>query len=379
MKILVLNYEYPPVGGGGGKVSQQVAEGLVARGHKVAVLTAAHGDLPREERVHGVWVLRVPALRRFRDRCSVWEMGAYAVAASVAGCRLARSWRPDVVHAHFAVPTGAVAWMVKRCAGVPYVLTAHLGDVPGGVPEQTAHLFRFVKPLTVPIWRRAAGSTAVSSFVAGLAKEAYGVAPRLVLNGVRVSAHPCPAIGPHEGPVRLIWVGRMQAQKNLLFGMRALALVRDADWRLELIGDGPDRSAVEEAVRVAGMTERVTFRGWLKPSEVQVAMAGSDVLFMPSLSEGLSMVSVEALVNGLALICSRIGGFADVAIDGVNAWVCSLDDPTGFAHAVRELCADRARLAAMRLASREHAAAFELERSLDIYEDVLRVAARVGG
>jgi glycosyltransferase involved in cell wall biosynthesis len=267
---------------------------------------------------------------------------------------------------------------VKRLTGVPYVLTAHLGDVPGGAPEQTAHLFRLLKPFTVPIWRSAADTTAVSSFVVGLAQRAYRVAPHLVLNGVHLSGHPSPTTAVDAGPVRLVWVGRMQAQKNLLFGVRALALARDANWRLDVIGDGPDRAAVEEAVRTAGISERVAFRGWLDPAEVHAAMAASHVLFMPSLSEGLSMVSVEALLHGLALICSRIGGFADVAIDGVNAVVCSLDDATTFASAVRGLCTNRVRLAAMRSASYKHAAKFDLERSLDAYEEVLRAAARAG-
>jgi hypothetical protein len=76
-----------------------------------------------------------------------------------------------VIHAHFAVPTGALAFPVSRLTGIPYVLTAHLGDVPGGVPEQTAHLFRLVNPLARILWKSAARVTAVSSFVAGLARS----------------------------------------------------------------------------------------------------------------------------------------------------------------------------------------------------------------
>ena len=79
----------------------------------------------------------------------------------------------------------AALWHGSRhdSARTPYVLTAHLGDVPGGVPEQTDHLYRIVKPFTVPIWRSAAAVTAVAPHVAELAEQAYGIKPRVILNG----------------------------------------------------------------------------------------------------------------------------------------------------------------------------------------------------
>ena len=81
-------------------------------------------------------------------------------------------------------PTGPLALATKLLTGVPYVLTAHLGDVPGGVPEQTDHLFRLVGPLVKPVWRAARQVTAVSRFTAELAARAYGVEPTVIPNGV---------------------------------------------------------------------------------------------------------------------------------------------------------------------------------------------------
>jgi hypothetical protein len=124
---------------------------------------------------------------------------------------LARRFKPDVVHAHFAVPTGVAAWTICRTLHIPYVLTAHLGDVPGGVPEQTDQLFRWIYPFTKPIWRDASDTTAVSSFVAGLASEAYGRQPRVILNGIDLESIPVPTIDVRSEMPRLIWAG--QAKK----------------------------------------------------------------------------------------------------------------------------------------------------------------------
>jgi glycosyltransferase involved in cell wall biosynthesis len=182
MRILVLNYEHPPLGGGGGRLAAKVASGLASRGHQVRVLTAGMPQLPKEALEQGFEIRRLRAFRRREDTCSVAEMALWVTAAIPAAITEVRRWKPDVIHAHFAVPTGAVAWMASKATGVPYVLTAHLGDVPGGVPEQTANLFRWIHPLTVPIWSGAVATTAVSSFVAGLAEKAYGLKPQIILS-----------------------------------------------------------------------------------------------------------------------------------------------------------------------------------------------------
>ena len=87
-------------------------------------------------------------------------MAGFVGASLLKGYPLLGKWRPDVMHVHFAVPAGAAGWLLNRLSGVPYVLTAHLGDVPGGVPEKTGKWFRLIFPLTPPIWRDAAAVTA---------------------------------------------------------------------------------------------------------------------------------------------------------------------------------------------------------------------------
>ena len=79
MKILVVNYEYPPVGGGGGRVAARVAVELARRGHEVRVQTSRTGNLPARQMVGGVDVRRVYSFRRQADTCSVPEMAGYVI------------------------------------------------------------------------------------------------------------------------------------------------------------------------------------------------------------------------------------------------------------------------------------------------------------
>jgi len=374
MKILVVNYEYPPVGGGGGRVAAQVAVELARRGHELMVVTSRAPGLPARQISGGVEVQRRFAGRRRADTCSVFEMGSYVLCHTVPVWQTVRRWRPEVMHVHFAVPTGPVAWVAHQLTSVPYVLTAHLGDVPGGAPEQTDHLFRVVKPLTRPIWRDAAAVTAVSSHVAGLARRAYGVAPRIILNGVAGRALAPPAPDP-KGVRRLLFVGRMSVQKNPVFLARVLAGLKDRPWRAVFLGDGPLRGALEEELQRGGVADRCELRGWTDEEGVRAAMASSDILVMPSLSEGLPVAAVEALASGLALCGSAIPGLADVLVDGVNGWMCPVNDQPAWSAALLAAMDDGPELQRRQVASLALAGQFDLGAIVDAYEETLLTAA----
>lgn len=375
MKILVVNYEYPPIGGGGGRVAAQVATELARRGHEVRVQTSRTGDLPSRQIVSGVDIRRVFSFRRKEDTCSVPEMAGYVIANAFPVWQAARSWRPDVMHVHFAVPTGPVAWLAHRLTGIPYVLTAHLGDVPGGAPEQTDHLFRVVKPLTGAIWRDAAAVTAVSTHVASLAKSAYGIDPRVVLNGIaaRAATPPVPAA---DGTLRLLFIGRMSVQKNPRFLAQVLSGLRGRSWRAVFLGDGPLLGALKEELVRGGVADQCECSGWADEKKVRAALETSDLLIMPSLSEGLPVAAIEASAHGLALCGSAIPGLRDVLEDGVNGWSCAVNDKEAWTRALTQAMDDRAELRRRQEGSLQLSAKFDLRGVVDLYEETLTKAAR---
>ena len=373
MKILVLCYEYPPVGGGGGRVAASVAEGLASRGHDVRVVSAGLKHLPRDTTINGVQILRPESFRRREDTCSVPEMALYLATAFLPALRLCREWKPDVIHAHFVVPTGALALALHWFTGIPYVLTAHLGDVPGGVPEQTDSLFRLLGPFIRPVWKRAAAVTAVSGFVAGLAKKNCDTTATVILNGVPML--PRPANLQVGNPPRIVMLGRLSVQKNPLLAICALALLRDIPWHLEIIGEGPLGTELRDLVEKNSLSEHVTFSGWLDADTVSKRLAASDILLMTSTSEGLPMAAIEALRHGLAIVGSRIDGLSDVIDDGSNGIFCDLS-PESFANSLRSLLASPQRLTAMRLASLEKVSDFNLPDRVTDYERVLASASR---
>jgi glycosyltransferase involved in cell wall biosynthesis len=370
MKILVLIHEFPPVGGGGGRAAQDICHGMVARGHEVTVLTAHLKDLPKEEVVDGMRVLRLPSFRREAFRADLKAMGGYVLSGLWAGFRFVKRWQPDVIHVHFAVPAGVLAWMLSKLTGVPYMMTVHLGDVPGGVPEKTGGWFKWVMPFTHPIWSNAKHVVAVSEFARQLALKYYQCEIAVIHNGVDLDRLRPVDIRVQEPP-RIVFAGRLMAQKNPIQIVRTLAELKDLSLECVMLGDGPLMPDVQQAIKEHGLQERFTLPGWVTPEDVLDWFDNSDILFMPSLSEGLPVVGVQALAKGLAFVVSNIGGFVDLVEDGENGYLVNLSDLRKFGSMLQILLLSPQKLLQSRLASYQLARSFDLKKIVQQYEELL--------
>jgi glycosyltransferase involved in cell wall biosynthesis len=369
MRILVLNHEFPPIGGGGGRVAKDICRELSKWGYEIKVLTAHIKGLPREEERDGYQVIRLPSLRNQPYKASFLSMTAYVLAGLWTGHRLVRSFKPEVIHAHFAVPAGALAWVLSRMTGIPYVLTVHLGDVPGGVPEKTGGWFRWIHPFTRAIWRDANRIVAVSEFTRQLALKKYDVKIQVISNGVDLSTMQ-PNIIHLNQPPRIVFAGRFMAQKNPLQLVQTLKGLKQFQWQCVMIGDGPLMQDIKRAVAESDLEDRFQFTGWIDPQDVLNWFDRSDILFMPSRSEGLPVVGVQALAKGLAIIASQVGGFVDLVDHDKNGYLIQQEDIAKFSTSLQGLLSDSTRLLSFRKASLEKAKCFEINQVVQEYENI---------
>jgi glycosyltransferase involved in cell wall biosynthesis len=369
MRILVLVHEFPPVGGGGGRVADDLCGKLAGLGHEVIVLTAHLKGLPHKEERNGFQVIRVGALRTEPYRATLLSMAIYVLAGLWAGSRLIKRFRPDVIHAHFAVPAGALARTLSWISGVPYVLTTHLGDVPGGVPDKTDAWFRWIYPFTPGIWKHASEIVAVSEFTRQLAMKKYREKIHVVPNGVDLSAFMPQQISLHAPP-RIVFAGRFTDQKNPVQFVETLSELKELDWQAVMIGDGALMETVRCAINKFGLQDRFQLTGWIHPQEVLQWFDQGDILFMPSRSEGLPVVGIHALAKGLAIVASRVGGFVDLVDEDRNGHLVEPTEPAGFSACLSKLLTDPTRLLAFRKASLQKAGAFELGQIVREYENI---------
>lgn len=375
MRILVVTYEFPPIGGGGGRAAFDICQGLTARGHEVRILTAKMKGLPKHEIVEGYHVYRVSSFRRSPYKADLLAMAGFIATGIPAGYQHIHDWKPDVIHVHFAVPSGPVAWFLSKITGTPYVLTAHLGDIPGGVPEKTNRWFRWVYPLTHRIWKDASRVVAVSEYSRELALNHYPVEIEVIPNGVNLQALDPGEIIPNQLP-QILFAGRFMPQKNPVNLVRILAELRDIPWECTMLGDGQLKGDIEAEIRRFQLEARFSLPGWVNPEEVIRNFKHSDILFMPSTSEGLPVVGVQALAMGLAVVASRVGGFVDVVEEGVNGFLYPPEDLIGMQTGLQFLINNPDKLLEFRKQSRRIASNFDLSIVVDEYERIFSEAIK---
>jgi len=384
MRILVLSHEFPPVGGGGGHVANDLCQGLAELGHEIKILTAdLLGGIHEKDGISEkeYEIIRIPTLRRDPSRANILAMTSYIIISIIRGFLLIKKWKPEVIHVHFAVPAGAAAWMLSKMTGIPYVLTAHLGDVPGGTPEKTDRWFRLVKPFTYPIWNDANQVIAVSQFTRSLAQNHYQVPIKIIHNGVDTSLFDSGKIIVNQPP-RIVFAGRFVPQKNPNFVIQALAELNEYAWELVMLGDGPLFQETKEEANKHGLENRVKFPGWVHPDEVKKEFKRSDILFMPSLSEGLPVVGVQALASGLAFLVSDIGGFGDIVEQGKNGFRISLEEPDYkdlFIDGLSEMIGNKDKLLFFKESSMRMAEKFDIKEITKKYDLILNQSARKNG
>jgi glycosyltransferase involved in cell wall biosynthesis len=139
-----------------------------------------------------------------------------------------------------------------------------------------------------------------------------------------------------------------------------------------MLGDGPLFEDVKREIEKAGMSERFYMPGWVTPEVVLEHFSKSDILFMPSLSEGLPVVGVQALATGLAIVASEIGGFLDLVDYEKNGYLIDVQDTPAFSKTLRGVISNSKLLLGLRESSLEKAKEFDIQKVVDEYETILQ-------
>ncbi len=341
------------------------------------MLTSHFADLERREERNGYTIHRVPTLRRRLDRCSVPEMAAFELGAIVPALRLARAFRPDLMHVYFGMPTGPVALLVNRLTGIPYLLSLRGGDVPGFMGDELALLHRLTLPLTRAVWSAADRIVVNGEGLRDLAARTLrGRRIDVIPNGVDIQTF-CPgeASARRNGEVRLLFAGRMARQKGLPDLLQALAPLEPPVLErvsVELVGAGPEEGRVRSLAIQLGLAERVTFTGWVSRSAIVAHYQRAHIFVLPSYDEGMPNVVLEAMACGLPIVATNIRGNREVVSDGENGILVPPGDVEALRGALRDLIMDEGLRLRMGEASRAQALHHDWSRAAERYLAISR-------
>jgi glycosyltransferase involved in cell wall biosynthesis len=343
VNLLLVNYEYPPVGGGAANATRFIGRALADLGHRITVLTAAFGTERGWVKDEAVAVLRLDSLRKAPDRSNMREMLSFLRHALSSAGGIARERGIDGVITFFTLPCGPVGLLLRRM-GIPYVVSLRGGDVPGLVPQ--LNLFHaLVRPLRRMILRRAVAVIANSPSLAALSQEADPIPVAVIPNGVDAAFFQPAQRSATRGNFSLLFVGRLVEQKNLKAVLGAIARLRPrlrGPLSLQVVGDGPLRGELERLAQFLDVSELVTWHGWLNKARLLRLYQDADCFVNPSLYEGMPNTVLEAMACGLPVIASRIGGNDDLVVDGVTGFLFDLANEPTFDERLAILLGDRA-------------------------------------
>ncbi len=375
MRILCVNYEYPPLGGGAGNATANIAREMVGLGEEVMVLTSAFKGLPKREERDGYVVRRIPTLRAHKDHCRPFEMATFMLSSCLAVPRAARAFKADAVVAFFGLPCGPAAWLAKKRLGIPYIVSLRGGDVPGFQPYDLKNYHRLTAPLIHFLWRGASHVVANSQGLRNLALSTSGGVPvSIIPNGVDARLFSPLEIRP-DGPVRLLFVGRVVRQKGLDVLFDALAgLDASLAWTLAVVGDGPARVELAARANRLGLMEKIRFLGWQGREAMPGLYREADIFVFPSRDEGMPNAVLEAMASGLPVVATRISGNEELVRHDETGLLVPPEDTAALGQALARLLSrteDRAAMGegARRLAETEYSWKSVARRYLDLCKE----------
>ncbi len=338
MKILVLNYEYPPLGGGAAPVARDISAQLCKCGHDVTVITMGFRELPKYEEIQGVKIYRLPCIRKRKNVCKPWEQYSYlmAVRRFLKIHMIDHSY--DVCHVHFVIPTGEVARWIKRKYKIPYIITAHGSDVEG---HNTKISMKLMHRVLRNSWRKIVEDAYTvigpSQYLKNLMNCNYPCSKyQYIPNGIEFDKwHNCAVAEKKEK--KILIMGRLQKFKNVQMILYALENVDLGEWSVDILGDGPYRKELEQITSRIGLKGKVHFQGWINSGteEQMEFVKKASVYISASRFESFAMSVIETVAAGCYPLLSDIPAHRQLL--EADEYYFNLEDVEELAEKVRKV------------------------------------------
>jgi glycosyltransferase involved in cell wall biosynthesis len=386
MKVLFLTHNFPRYDGDiSGNFLLRFATALGKNGVDVRVVAPAEPGLNVNARFNGTGVARFHyAPRKYetlayagnmaeqvRDSWSArFTLLGFLGAEFRAAVRERRDFQPDLIHAHWWFPSGLVGTWLTKLSNTPLVTTMHGSDV------RIARSVSMSRPAFRHVLQNSQAVTAVSRWLAHEA-QALVSTPAAVVAPMPVATELFTPGGARKAGT-LLFVGRLTAQKGLDMLLGALAKLPPT-LTLDVVGDGPERAALDTLARQLGVGDRVRWRGAQPQSALVDFYRGAAALVVPSADEGLGLVAVEAMLCETPVVAFASGGLPDVVQHDRTGFLVNERSPDALAAAIQQLLAMPDAGKSLGAAGRMHAlSTFAPEsvarRYIDIYQRAIASA-----
>jgi glycosyltransferase involved in cell wall biosynthesis len=360
MEIVFLCSSFPRYDGDGASVFLlKLAKALVQKKYRIHVIAPHDSHVDPDWEPEGVVIHRfrytIGSLRlaygagilpNLRRNPFLWMLvPGFVLAMTWKTWRITRRHHFDVLHAHWILPAGLIATMLRPLHGIPTIVTAHGSDIYG----LRGRLGRFLRRYTLAncnAWTANTPTTQESAADRGVPPG--NVIPMGVESNQFVAGNRTQGRGTLDNELFLIlFVGRLIDVKGADVLLRAVSTI-DNNRRIGLwiVGDGPDRPALEQTADRLGIKDRVKFWGQMGYDKLPDLYAAADVFVLPSRKipgigeEGQGTVILEAMAAGCCVIGSDSGGIGTLIEHDKTGVLVPPDDPQMLAKAIERLMTD---------------------------------------
>jgi glycosyltransferase involved in cell wall biosynthesis len=323
MKILLLNYEYPPLGGGAGVCSKYHAEGLAVLGHDITILTAWFDGEQTNEDFDNLKIIRVKSIRKFIHRSDPVEMLSWVFKAKKYFKQNLSNYNFDVCLANFAIPGGLVAEFIKKKYKIPFVIISHGQDVPWFFPKQLLFYHSVLYLKLCSLFRYSLRNILLTESMKSSVDKLVGkkkISKNVIIpNGCNTDFFK-PEYSLRSRDFKIIFVGRLREQKDPMIFLKAVKVLSDRKlpFTATIIGDGPMRNEIENYILKNQLDNIVKVIGWVDKNKMLQEYQNSSLLVSTSLDEGMSIALLEALSSGLYVIATPASGNREMISEKVN-------------------------------------------------------------
>jgi N-acetyl-alpha-D-glucosaminyl L-malate synthase BshA len=357
-----------PTYGGSGVVATELGKGLAAEGHQVHFITYSQPtrlDFFNENVFyHEVDIKPYP----------LFQYPPYEIALASKMVDVVQHEKIDLLHVHYAVPHASAAYMAREILkteglDVPFITTLHGTDIT--IVGKDASL----EPVVTFSINQSDGITAVSEDLRKDTYDHFKVTKeiRVIPNFIDLKRfkkqkkdHFKKAICPNNERL-IVHTSNFRKVKRVDDVINVFKKVRETvPSKLLLVGDGPERTRIEELCRDACMLNDVRFLGKLEA--VEEVLSVSDLFIMPSEKESFGLAALEAMACEVPVISTNVGGLPELNIDGVTGFLCNVGDVDKMAEKAIHIL-DEKNLATFKEAALSRAKTFDLDNILPMYEE----------
>ena len=323
MKILILNYEYPPLGGGAGVCSKYEAEGLSVTGNFVTVLTTWFEGENEISETENLKLIRLKSKRKYKYKSNPIEMVSWVKLAKKYSDKNFKTNEFDICIANFAIPGAIVAKHLKITRKIPYIIISHGQDIPFFFPKQMLkyHLITYfwIKNLV----KNSEKLILLSNEMKINADKFVGqknISKNIIIpNGCNTDIFKAD-FAKKSSKFKIIFVGRLVEQKSPFTFLKAIKILKakNINFSVNILGDGDLRKKMEEFVIKNKISENVNFKGWVTKEEILEEYQSAQLQVISSDDEAMSIAALESLACGLYVISTPVSGNTELIKSNEN-------------------------------------------------------------